>query len=95
VNDNVEIVGGVDNPGHAAKNKNYQSGKQIGKQPAIFVDVRKFGPPSEAVPTCSSIADFSMRRRQLVQAFVRAGGEGKRFPCGCFASVLVACLRWP
>jgi len=83
VNDNVEIVGGVDNPGHAAKNKNYQSGKQIGKQPAIFVDVRKFGPPSEAVPTCSSIADFSM------------GGEGKRFPCGSFASVLVACLRWP
>ena len=36
MNDNVEIIGGVDDPSDASKNKNDQPGKQIGKQPAIL-----------------------------------------------------------
>src|SRR5436305_12903843 len=48
VNDNVEIVGGVDNASDAAKDENEQAAEEVGEEPAILVEVRELAPPAEA-----------------------------------------------
>ena len=47
MHDVVQIVGRVDDPGDSAKDEDDQPGKEIRKEPAILVEIRKFLPPAE------------------------------------------------
>ena len=51
MHDVIEVVRRVDYARDSAKNKNEQACKQIGEQPAIFVEVGKFRPPSDEAAT--------------------------------------------
>ena len=51
MHDVVQVIRRVDYAGHSAKDKNDQAGEQVGEQPAIFVEVRKFRPPSDEAAT--------------------------------------------
>src|SRR5581483_8053055 len=46
VHDNVEIVGGVNDSGDTAEDKNDEAAKEVAEEPAFLVDVRKLFPPA-------------------------------------------------
>jgi len=46
MDDGIEIVGGVNDPGDTAENENEKAAEEIGKQPVLGAKIRKFTLPT-------------------------------------------------
>src|ERR1700760_2327310 len=47
VNDIIEVVGGINDSGHAAEDENEKTAEEIRKEPVLGAKIREFVPPAD------------------------------------------------